>query len=119
MPGCGMHHEARRFVDNDQCIVLIDDAEWDGLAGRFGRGRRRYNDGRDVAGVDRVFGLYYRRAADRNLAALDQCFQATAAKIGDGAGEKRIKPSAGAFRWHRHLEFIQAIIRGFVHVIPI
>ena len=35
IPGRGMHHQTRRFVNQNQCLILIYDSQWNGLGAAF------------------------------------------------------------------------------------
>ncbi len=50
--GCRMHHQAHRFIDDDQVLILIDHAERDRLGERDRRARRRYGDGINFPSLD-------------------------------------------------------------------
>ena len=52
-----MHHEARRLVDDDDVVVLVDDIERDVLALRLGIGRLRHVDYDRIAGDDMISGV--------------------------------------------------------------
>ncbi len=50
--GGRVHHEARRLVDDDELVVLVDDVERDRFALRLRRLRRRQRHADGVAGID-------------------------------------------------------------------
>ena len=61
--GAGMHHEARRLVDDDQRVVLIDDVERDILRLERCGYRRRKLEREAVARFDPICDVLYGRAA--------------------------------------------------------
>ena len=81
LPAAGMHDQAPGLVDHDDVVVLVNDAERDGLGGRLGRLRRRHVDGDGGAGIDAMAGIADRAAVDRDRAGLDQRFQPRCATV--------------------------------------
>ncbi len=92
--GGRMHHQARRLVDHDQRVVLVDDIERDRLARGLGRLGRRQRDGDGVAGFDVAGGIADRARRDRDLAVEDQRLQARARQRRDARGEHAVEPLA-------------------------
>ena len=100
--GSGVYHHARRLVDGDQVLVLVQHAQWDRF--RFGA------QGRQLVGlhVDAVTQAQYaggsrRHAVYQHPFALDPILQAGAAELGEALMQRLIQTLAGMFVGGREL----------------
>ena len=104
-PGPALHRQARRLVQHDDLVVLVDDQAADllGVAVRHGRDlarlgwRRRGDAGRQadgLAGLDAILALGA-LAVDADLAGAQKLLQGAVAQLGEMALEPAVEPQAG------------------------
>src|SRR5262245_42670964 len=89
-----MDNQSFRLVNDDDCLVLVDDIERDRLAlwrGRFGR-RQCYGD--YIAGFDGCCRIADRARRDLHLAGKDQGLQVRARNSRDTSGKRAIQPGS-------------------------
>ncbi len=101
MPRRRVHDEARRLVEHDQRIVLVDDVERDCLGRglcRLGLGQRHSNN---VAGIDRRGRIADCARLDRHLTGQDQRLQSRARQRRDLRRQHAVEPPPAGLR-HRH-----------------
>ena len=94
MAGAGMHHEARRLVDDDERVVLIDDIERNGFGAGLGGTGGGQAELESVARFDPVFRVHYGRRAQGDVALLDQALHAGAAQLGQALAQEAVEPLA-------------------------
>src|ERR1051325_10336333 len=92
--GRRMDDEARRLLDHDEIVILVDDLEGNVLATRLGIGRRRHLDDITVAVFDPVVGVFYRFFVVRNEPLTDQLLKARAAEERKCARQKPVETPA-------------------------
>lgn len=95
---CGVHNEARRFVQANEVLVLVDDVEGDFLRLRGGvRGfGRRFLRVHFIARTDGMRGLG-RGAIDRNEPAGNGALPACAAHVRPSSGQPTVEARRGVF----------------------
>ena len=104
-PGAALDRQARRLVQHDDVVVLVDDQAADllGVAVRHGRDlarlgwRRRGDAGRQadgLAGLDAILALGA-LAVDADLAGAQKLLQGAVAQLGEMALEPAVEPQAG------------------------
>ena len=98
MPGGGMHHQARRFVDDQQMLVLEHDMEGNVFSQGRWIERRRHAQAGGLAGAQQLTSIGHRGPIDRGMASLDQAFHACPREIFRRRREKTVEPLAALFR---------------------
>ena len=96
--GGGMHDQALRLVDDDERVILVDNIQRDGFAGRFWRFGRGQSDGDGIAGIDgnrRDRGSCGRRPSPGRKGSAPSSANATAPEC---AGPKRGRAAGLALR---------------------
>ena len=105
-----MHDEPRRLVDDDQCVVLVDDAERDRFGDERDLGRigLRFEQ-HDLAAAHTALG-FGRCSVDDDPAALQPRLQPAARILGKQCGERAVQPISGVpGRDHDRLDLVIAV----------
>src|SRR5215470_11856782 len=89
-----MHHEASRLIDYYNVGILVNDAERNGLGGRFRRRRLQHVNRDGGGGIDAMAGIADRAAVDCHRTGFDQAFEPGARELSDMSGEQAIEPAA-------------------------
>src|SRR6266852_3394842 len=94
MTGCGMDHHARRLVDHDEIVILVDDFKWDRLSRCqrcIGFGDLELDDITDRHAIRWVGGL----AVDADEVTLDEPRSGRAAEVARMRRDETVEPG----RW--------------------
>lgn len=87
---CGVDDDVGLLVEDDEVLVLEEDVEGDVLGDGAARGRRRDDDGDDVARVD-FLGGFGAAVVDGDFAGVDEPLELVSAHEGDAVGEVAVE----------------------------
>lgn len=97
IPSCGMDDQARRLVDDQKLLVLVDEVECDRLGQTIALGFEFSLHANRFATPDLVAAAA-RTIVDQDLSRVDPLLEPTARKLGHQGRERLIEPTAGQGR---------------------
>ena len=101
----GVDNQARRLVDNDKGVVLVDDAKLDRLwCIRNGEWILHRRDDDSLAAGKPSLALR-NRAIERHAPRIDPVLEPTAGMLRNQPGERQVEAQPGELGWHRELEW--------------